>query len=129
MASFFKIVVKPHKYLTEKYLQYLQSKEYFKVLKEAAERGVKALSDNTPVDTGLTAASWSYEIDVKVGTTTICWKNSNVTKDGDPVAILLQYGHGTGTGGYVVGVDYINPAIKPVFDNIAELVWKAVVQA
>lgn len=111
---------------TEKYLEKLKQKEYFKVLDGLAQRGVEALSNGTPKDTGLTAASWSYEIEVNGSTISIFWKNDNVTRDGEPIAIMLQYGHGTGTGGYVVGRDYINPAIRPVFDNIADEVWKVV---
>lgn len=129
MGSLFSLVLKPHKYITEKYLERLQSKDYFKVLDECGRQGVEALQASTPKRTGLTAASWSYEVEVGGGQTTLVWTNSNVTRDGDPIAILLQYGHGTGTGGYVAGTDYINPAIQPVFDNIAEVVWKAVIDA
>lgn len=124
----FSLVLKPHGHITEKYLERLQSKEYFKVIEQLAQTGVDALASATPKRTGLTASSWSYEIEVGFGQTSICWTNDNVTRDGDPIAIMLQYGHGTGTGGYVVGQDYINPAIKPVFDNIADAVWKAVVE-
>lgn len=129
MAFLFSLRLKPHRHITEKYLERLQSKDYFKVLDECGRRGVEALSASTPERTGLTAASWSYEIETGSGQTTIVWTNSNVTRDGDPIAILLQYGHGTGTGGYVAGRDYINPAIQPVFDDIADVVWKAVIDA
>lgn len=111
---------------TEKYLEKLQRKDYLRILNNCAKKGVEALSNATPKRTGKTAASWSYEISNSGNSTTIYWKNDNVTKDGDPIAIMLQYGHGTGTGGYVVGRDYINPAIQPVFDNIANEVWKVV---
>lgn len=127
--AFFSLVMKPHKRITEQYLEKLQKKDYLKILDQCAVKGVEALSSATPKRTGLTAASWSYEIQRNATTTSIYWKNDNVTKDGEPIAILLQYGHGTGTGGYVVGKDYINPAIKPVFDNIADEVWKAVVES
>lgn len=123
----FQFRLKPHAHVTEKYLEKLQRKEYFKVLDNCAQKGVEALSAATPKDTGKTAASWSYEITADRNGMSIYWKNDNVTRDGEPIAIMLQYGHGTGTGGYVVGRDYINPAIKPVFDNIAEEVWKAMV--
>lgn len=87
--------------------------------------GVQHLSDNTPVDTGQTAQSWSYEIESGLGTTTIVWKNSNVNK-GLPIAILLQYGHGTNNGGYVSGIDYINPALAGVFEQFAKDIWREV---
>ena len=120
----FKFRVKPHEHKTEKYLEKLMRKDHFKVLEKLAQEGVSALAEATPKDTGKTAASWSYEIVLEGTTVSIYWINDNVTRDGDPIAILLQYGHGTGTGGYVVGRDYINPAIRPVFDNIADEVWE-----
>ena len=111
---------------TEKYLERLANEDYLNdILEACGEDGVRALADATPKDSGLTAASWSYEIVRGRGQTQIYWKNDNVIRDGRPVAILLQYGHGTGTGGYVVGRDYINPAIKPVFDSISDRVGKA----
>jgi hypothetical protein len=85
--------------------------------------GVEALSAATPVDSGLTAQSWGYEIKKEEDGVTIVWTNSNVNK-GVNIAIILQYGHGTGTGGYVQGIDYINPALKPVFKQIADDAWK-----
>lgn len=88
-----------------------------------AEDGVKALSLATPVDTGVTAASWSYEIEEKNGKTIIHWLNSNVN-DNVNIAIILQYGHGTRTGGYVQGRDYINPAIQPIFDRMSAEFWE-----
>ena len=87
--------------------------------------GVAALASATPVDTGLTASSWYYEIERKNGSVTISFNNSNI-QNGVPIAIILQYGHGTGTGGWVEGRDYINPAIKPVFDDIANEAWREV---
>jgi hypothetical protein len=97
-------------------------------LESLGQKGVAALSSATPVDSGLTAASWSYEISNKNGRTTITWFNSHV-ESGVNIAIILQYGHGTGTGGYVSGRDYINPAIQPIFDQIAEDMWKKVTSA
>ena len=82
----------------------------------------------TPVDSGETAASWYYEITNKNNTITISFHNSNI-QNGVPIAILLQYGHGTGTGGWVQGRDYINPAIQPIFDQIAEYAWKEVTRS
>lgn len=89
--------------------------------------GVAALASATPVDSGLTASSWYYEITDKDGTVTISFRNSNI-QNGVPIAIILQYGHGTGTGGWVEGRDYINPAIQPIFDQIANDAWKEVKQ-
>ncbi len=90
--------------------------------------GVDALSAATPVDTGETAASWSYEIERGENSTSLIFKNSNVTDQGDPIAILLQYGHATGNGGYVKGIDYINPALRPIFEQIANEAWQEVSQ-
>ena len=120
----FGITLKPHPHKTEAYLDRLKRKDHYKVLEQAAQSGVEALAKATPKKTGKTAASWTYEIVADGERISIYWKNDNVTKDGDPIAILLQYGHGTGTGGYVTGLDYINPAIRPVFDNIVDEVWK-----
>jgi hypothetical protein len=87
--------------------------------------GVDALANATPVESGLTAQSWYYEVESGGGRHRITWKNRNVNQ-GVPIAIILQYGHGTGTGGYVAGRDYINPAIRPAFEKIADEVWKEV---
>ena len=87
-----------------------------------------ALQAHTPVDSGITANSWSYEIKDDGTNLQIIWTNDNVN-DGVNIAIILQYGHGTGTGGYVVGRDYINPAMQPTFDKISDRVWKAVTSA
>ena len=97
-------------------------------LHKYGREGVRALELYTPIDTGFTAASWWYEIGIKGGNYTIAWTNTHINK-GVQIAIILQYGHGTGTGGYVQGRDYIKPAIQPVFDKIAEKVWKAVESA
>lgn len=90
--------------------------------------GVAALSSATPVDSGLTAASWYYEIENKNGSITISFHNSNI-QNGVPIAIILQLGHGTGTGGWVQGRDYINPAIQPIFDQITRDAWKEVTRS
>ena len=87
--------------------------------------GVAALSSATPVETGLAAQSWYYEVEQSSSSVRIVFYNSDV-ENGFPVAIMLQYGHGTGTGGWVEGRDYINPAIQPIFDKIAEDAWKEV---
>ena len=89
------------------------------------KQGVTALNSTTPVDTGLTASSWYYEIKNENGKTTISFNNSNI-QNGVPIAIILQYGHGTRNGGWVEGRDYINPAIQPIFDEIANDAWKEV---
>jgi len=93
-----------------------------------AQQGVNALASATPIDSGLTAASWSYEIEQSGDSVSIRWVNNNI-EDNVNVAVILQYGHGTGTGGYVSGYDYINPAIQPIFDQIADDVWKRVTLA
>lgn len=95
------------------------------VIEKYGNMGVEQLKNFTPVDTGKTANSWYYDVDKTPNTVTINFKNSNIV-DGHNVAILIQYGHGTKNGGYVVGRDYINPALKPVFDDMADSVWKEI---
>ena len=87
--------------------------------------GVAALASATPVESGLTANSWYYEIENKRGSITISFYNSNI-QNGVPIAIILQYGHGTRNGGWVEGRDYINPAIQPIFDQIVNDAWREV---
>ena len=94
-------------------------------LDKYGREGVAALASATPVDTGETANSWYYEIVHENGTITITFNNSHI-QNGVPIAVILQYGHGTGTGGWVEGRDYINPAIQPIFDKIAENAWREV---
>ena len=94
-------------------------------LDKYGREGVAALASATPVDSGLTASSWYYEIENKNGVITISFNNSNI-QNGVPIAIILQYGHGTGTGGWVQGRDYINPAILPIFDKIVNNAWEEV---
>lgn len=113
---------------TEKFLQTLQKLDIMKIADRQAQLGVHALTAATPIDSGRTAHSWSYTIRQNGGGISITWHNTHI-ENGFPVAIMLQYGHGTGTGGYVQGRDFINPAIRPVFDQIAETVWKAVTSA
>lgn len=95
------------------------------VLTKYAKRGVQALAAATPVDTGTTANSWSYTLEIAADHSSIFWTNSNI-HNGINIAVILQYGHGTGTGGWVEGRDYINPAMQPVFEKIAEDAWKEV---
>lgn len=97
-------------------------------LDKYGQAGVAALSSATPVDSGLTASSWYYTIERQNGKVTINFNNSNINK-GVPIAIILQYGHGTGTGGWVEGIDYINPAVRPIFKQIADEAWKEVTKA
>ena len=100
--------------------------DIFSGLDRYGQMGVNALASATPVDTGLTAQSWKYRIVKTRGRYTIEWYNTNV-HNGSNVAILIQYGHGTGTGGFVQGRDYINPATRPIFDQIADDVWRKVI--
>jgi hypothetical protein len=97
-------------------------------LEAAGQRGVEALRSATPVDSGLTAMSWAYEVVEENGSISLYWTNTHVLS-GVNIAIILQYGHGTGTGGWVSGRDYINPAINSIFDEIANDVWKKVTSA
>ena len=106
---------------TESFLQAMLRGNVFNQLESYGQIGVDALAAATPVDTGLTANSWAYKITKTKGRHTIEWYNTNSN-----VAILIQYGHGTGTGGYVQGRDYINPVIQPLFDQIANDVWEQV---
>jgi hypothetical protein len=113
---------------TRKFLQKMQAPDLYSGLSSLAQRGVTALQANTPKESGLTAASWDYEIETSGNRVTISWINSH--REGDVnIAIILQYGHGTGTGGYVAGRDFINPSIQPIFDEIADEVWKKVTSA
>lgn len=108
-----------------RYFKRLQDAAKIRSLEKYGQMGVEALESATPERTGLTASSWSYDIERDSEGVKITWSNSNVNK-GVNIAIILQYGHGTGTGGYVEGVDYINPALKPIFDAIAKNVWEEV---
>jgi hypothetical protein len=113
---------------TDAFLKRILEGDLYSNLDSFAQRGVDALRQATPKESGATADSWTYEIDRSGGGVTIYWINTNVV-NGFNVAIGLQYGHGTGTGGWVEGYDYINPALRPIFDEIAEGVWKEVQKA
>lgn len=102
-----------------------QRNSFLHKLNEYGRAGVDALSSATPVDSGKTANSWDYEIYEENGSVIISWNNSNVN-NGVPIAVILQYGHGTKNGGYVRGVDYINPALRPIFESIANSAWEEV---
>lgn len=110
---------------TENYLKKLRQNHITNILKQYGEKGVAALASATPVDTGLTANSWYYKIEVKKTSASIIFCNSNI-QNGVPIAIILQYGHGTNNGGWVEGRDYINPAIQPIFDELTKHAWKEV---
>lgn len=109
---------------TEKYLKSKKDRIIHN-LERYGEEGVQALAAATPKRSGLTASSWYYKIEYGKESSKISWHNSNIV-DGYPIAVLIQYGHGTGTGGFVQGIDYINPAIQPVFERIADAAWKEV---
>ena len=108
-----------------RYLERVKGAVNLSVLDRYGREGVAALASATPVDSGATANSWYYKVENKNGSATISFYNSNI-QNGVPIAIILQYGHGTGTGGWVEGRDYINPAIQPIFDKIANEAWKEV---
>ncbi len=110
---------------TRSFLDKLKNQDLFRDLHRYGRVGVDALSSATPRDSGKTAGSWTYGITRDKRGTTIYWNNTNENK-GSKIAILIQYGHGTGTGGYVIDKDYINPAMGPIFDRIAQDVWKRV---
>lgn len=107
---------------TTNFMKRLKQRKYLSFLDKYGQRGVDALSSATPVDTGKTANSWSYEIRKNDKKVSIIFKNSNIV-NGVPIAIILQYGHGTRNGGWVEGRDYINPAIQPIFDEIVKEAW------
>ena len=109
----------------EHYLKKSLGNDYMSVLHKYGQLGVQALSAATPVKTGKTASSWDYKIEESRGALSVIWTNTNVNK-GVNIAIILQYGHGTRNGGYVVGRDYINPAIQPIIDDLAQAAWKEV---
>ena len=111
---------------TEKYSKKLRDGDFTNVLKKYGQQGVEALSASTPIDSGETARSWGYNIEnTSDGQIAIYWTNSHFNQ-GVQIAVILQYGHGTGTGGYFKGRDYINPTMRPVFDRIAEEAWKEI---
>lgn len=110
---------------TYSFLKACMSDDILDPAKELAEEGVERLRAATPVESGLTASSWTYEIDSEGSGVTIWWSNTNVI-NGFSVAVGLQYGHATGSGGWVPGQDYINEALQPIFDKMTDAVWKEV---
>lgn len=101
-------------------------RDYVKVLDRYAKTGLEALKANTPVDTGKTRDSWYYEIIQDKQSIKIVWKNSNVTSYGTPIVLFIQYGHYTKSGTFIQGIDFINPALKPIFSKIADNIWMEV---
>ena len=110
---------------TERFFAQAQKATPRQILERYGQAGVTALASATPVESGETAAAWSYEIVENSDGYSIFWNNSNINK-GVNIAVILQYGHGTGTGGYVEGIDYINPALRPIFDQLADEAWREV---
>lgn len=110
---------------TERFLKNAKQQSVVRILSKYGEKGVAALASATPVDSGLTAASWYYKVEITRTGAKLVFCNSNTNK-GVPIAIILQYGHATGTGGWVEGRDYINPAIRPIFDEITKSMWREV---
>lgn len=113
---------------TQSFLEKIARGDFYQGLDRLAEAGVRALASATPIESGLAGSEWSYKIERNRLNVTISWYNNDV-ENGFPVAVMLQYGYATGTGGYVAGRDYINPAIKPIFDAIEAQVRKAVTSA
>ena len=111
---------------TIKFLNKMKNVKINNILSKYGEIGVNALSQATPKDSGVTSRSWNYKIEVNNDNASIVWYNTNVVK-GVNIAVILQYGHGTRNGGWVEGRDYINPAMKPIFDKIADQIWKEVI--
>lgn len=110
---------------TRKYLEQASKREIRHILERYAEKGVEALRDATPKDSGITASMWTYEVVKENSGWKIYWKNNNMNGDVN-IALILQLGHGTGTGGYVDGIDYANPAMAPVFKELADEAWKEI---
>lgn len=111
---------------TERFFKMAKRNNYRAILQKYAAQGVTALVSATPQDSGLTADSWNYEITISRSGYRISWTNSNV-KEGVPIAILIQYGHGTKSGVFVPGRDYINPAMRPIFEQLSENLWKEII--
>ena len=114
---------------TWKFLRFLSSRLYLKKVEYYAKKGIVALVEATPKDSGETADSWEYEILIDDEKTRITFTNSNIASNGTPVVVLIQYGHGTRNGGWVEGFDFVNPAVKPIFDEMADSIWKEVQNA
>lgn len=110
---------------TERLLEKSLGSNWLSILEDYGRQGVQELAAATPIDSGETASSWDYEVVKEDDRVAVVWNNNNIN-DGVNIAIILQYGHGTGWGGYVQGRDYINPALRPIFDSMADAAWKEV---
>lgn len=124
----FKLTVKGDYKKSETFLQKIKRPDYRRALEKYGEAGVVALSVSTPIDTGLTSTMWSYEVKKISGGYEVVWTNSHII-NGVNIAVILQYGHGTRNGGYVRGRDYINPAMRPIFDQLAQEAWEEVTKS
>ena len=113
---------------TDKFLKKMSENSIYSVLQKYGEIGVAELAAATPIDSGRTSSAWDYRVIIERTNARVQWYNNNENQ-GFSVAIGLQYGHGTGTGGYVIGRDYINPTMRPIFDKIADQVWNEIVNA
>lgn len=122
-----KITAKGDFHKTRDFLNKLLRGDQYSDLDRYGQMGVEALARATPVNTGRSAASWGYRVINERHRKGIQWYNTNIDSQGTPIVILIQYGHGTGTGGYIAGRDFINPAMRPLFDQIAHEVWKKVI--
>lgn len=111
-----------------KFFDKLRAAAQVRVLEKYGQKGVEALRSATPKRSGKTADAWTYTVERSNGSAAIYWENSNINK-GVNIAVIIQYGHGTGTGGYVKGIDYINPSLQPIFDQLAEDAWREVTEA
>lgn len=111
---------------TTRFFEKMKRRDQYRVLNTYGREGVAALMQATPKDTGKTSQSWSYTVSITKDSASITWTNDNVTTDGTPIAVLIQYGHGTKSGGYVKGLDYINPAMRPIFEKITREIWEEV---
>lgn len=112
-----------------KFFKSMDNSGHYQILEQYGRMGVQALSSSTPIDTGTTARSWDYNIQTSEKGYQLNFTNSNTTPRGTPIAILIQFGHGTKGGGYVQGHDFINPAIQPVMKSLAEELWKEITDA
>lgn len=124
----FRVKIKGDFTKTEGFLYNITHMKLHQLLKRYGEEGVRALEEATPVDTGETASSWGYEIVTDRTSSRVVWTNSKIV-DGYPIALLIQLGHGTRNGGYVEGIDYINPALKTIFMRMADDAWREVTSA
>ena len=123
----FRLISRQEGRKTEDFLKKAKDLKIESVLSKYGAKGVQALASATPIDSGRTASSWGYEIERSGSGWSIHWTNDNINQNVN-IAVILQYGHGTGTGGYVAGRDYINPAIAPIFQEIADEAWKEITQ-